>query len=69
MMTSNVTDNNCSQEPLAEGEQDEFDDDSALGSDVASSTASVTSSILRYRTIHGRTFHSERGNAQYWCDL
>ncbi|KAG7286925.1 hypothetical protein NEMBOFW57_006425 [Staphylotrichum longicolle] len=47
------------------GADDDDDRDSALGDDDASSTASLTSSILRYRTIHGRTFHSERGNAQY----
>ncbi|KAH6884440.1 S-adenosyl-L-methionine-dependent methyltransferase [Thelonectria olida] len=34
--------------------------------DDGSSTESVTSSILEYRTIHGRTYHSEQGNAQYW---
>ncbi|CAG7557400.1 unnamed protein product [Fusarium equiseti] len=35
-------------------------------SDADSTTASITSSILQYRTIHGRTYHSEQGNAQYW---
>lgn len=50
-----------------EGNNDEFDDaDSALGEDSASSTASLTASILEYRTLHGRTYHSNRGNAQYW---
>ncbi|KAL2213557.1 S-adenosyl-L-methionine-dependent methyltransferase [Sarocladium strictum] len=33
---------------------------------LADTTASISSSILNYRTIHGRTYHSERGNAQYW---
>ncbi|OLN86445.1 Phosphomethylethanolamine N-methyltransferase 2 [Colletotrichum chlorophyti] len=42
------------------------DNDSALGEDNASSTASITSTILQYRKIHGRTFHGEVGNAQYW---
>ncbi|KAF4450230.1 hypothetical protein FALBO_16510 [Fusarium albosuccineum] len=42
------------------------DSDSTIDADNASSTASVTSSILEYRTIHGRTYHSEQGNAQYW---
>ncbi|KAI0380330.1 S-adenosyl-L-methionine-dependent methyltransferase [Hypomontagnella monticulosa] len=42
------------------------DDDSAYGEDNASSTASLTASILEYRTVHGRTYHSERGNAQSW---
>lgn len=41
------------------------DDDSAYG-DVLSSTASLTSSILRYRTLHGRTYHSEIGRAEAW---
>ncbi|KAM0420450.1 hypothetical protein ACHAPT_011742 [Fusarium lateritium] len=41
------------------------DADSAL-EDNESSTASITSSILRYRTILGRTFHSEQGDAHYW---
>ncbi|KAG8353235.1 hypothetical protein FVEN_g8836 [Fusarium venenatum] len=42
------------------------DADSAVGDDVASSTESISSSILHYRTINGRTYHSERGNAEYW---
>ncbi|KAK7423551.1 hypothetical protein QQX98_001009 [Neonectria punicea] len=42
------------------------DADSALGTEGESSTASITSSILHYRTINGRTFHSDRGNAVYW---
>ncbi|KAH7190040.1 S-adenosyl-L-methionine-dependent methyltransferase [Fusarium oxysporum] len=42
------------------------DADSAVGDDAASSTESISSSILHYRTIHGRTYHSERGNAEYW---
>ena len=32
----------------------------------ASSTASVSSSILEYRTIRGRTYHSERHDTQYF---
>ncbi|KAK0651105.1 S-adenosyl-L-methionine-dependent methyltransferase [Cercophora newfieldiana] len=40
--------------------------DSALGEDQADSAASLTSSIVHYRTLHGRTYHSERGNALYW---
>ncbi|KAJ4244349.1 hypothetical protein NW762_014476 [Fusarium torreyae] len=50
----------------AEDVPQEDDADSAVGDDVASSTESISSSILHYRTIHGRTYHSERGNAQYW---
>ncbi|KAH6871785.1 S-adenosyl-L-methionine-dependent methyltransferase [Thelonectria olida] len=51
---------------LAEDAPPGEDNDSTLGEDAVSSTASITSSILRYRTIHGRTYHSERGDAQYW---
>lgn len=49
----------------AEIPEDDNDADSALGEPVAS-TASIASSILRYRTIHGRRFHSDTGNALYW---
>lgn len=49
------------QQPLDDG-----DADSTLGEDAASSTASISSSILEYRTINGRTYHSDRGNSQYW---
>ncbi|KAI1761378.1 S-adenosyl-L-methionine-dependent methyltransferase [Hypoxylon sp. FL1150] len=57
--------------PLEEVEGDgNFDDaDSALGDgDNASSTASLTESILEYRTLNGRTYHSERNGAEgkYW---
>ncbi|KAK3343513.1 S-adenosyl-L-methionine-dependent methyltransferase [Lasiosphaeria hispida] len=42
------------------------DADSSLG-DTESSTASLSASILEYRTIHGRTFHSDRAtDVQYW---
>lgn len=54
---------------LAQRQEEELenDSDSALG-DIASSTDSITSSILEYRTIHGRTYHSDSvpGDAQYW---
>ncbi|KIL94198.1 methyltransferase [Fusarium avenaceum] len=43
------------------------DRDSVITSNTVESTASITSSILSYRTIQGRTFHSERGNAHYWA--
>ncbi|KAF5529751.1 methyltransferase [Fusarium mexicanum] len=46
---------------VPEGEED----DPGLGEDSERSTASITSSILHYRTINGRTYHSERGNAAY----
>ncbi|KAM0543974.1 hypothetical protein ACHAPJ_012069 [Fusarium lateritium] len=46
--------------------EEEDESDAGLGTDAESSTASITSSILHYRTINGRTYHSERGNAAYW---
>ncbi|KAI0376319.1 S-adenosyl-L-methionine-dependent methyltransferase [Hypomontagnella monticulosa] len=56
--------------PQNEDEPDDFDDnsdaDSALGNDVASSTNSMTASILEYRTIKGRTFHSEKHESKYF---
>ncbi|KAI1393036.1 S-adenosyl-L-methionine-dependent methyltransferase [Hypoxylon trugodes] len=51
----------------AQVQHDDTDDgDSAFEDDNASSTASLSASILEYRVIHGRTYHSERGNAQSW---
>lgn len=47
-------------------QDDENDANSALGSTIESSTASITSTILQYRKIHGRSYHSDQGNAQYW---
>ena len=45
-----------------------YDGDSAVADDdYGNSTASLSSSVLHYRTIHGRTYHSDRGNAQYWA--
>lgn len=45
---------------------DSDDADSAIGDENFSSTASVSSSILKYRTVLGRTYHSDRGDTQYW---
>ncbi|XEU96016.1 hypothetical protein FSHL1_001301 [Fusarium sambucinum] len=45
---------------------DDQDDVDSIIPDNASSTASLTSSILKYRTLHGRLYHSERGNSDYW---
>ncbi|KAK4449736.1 S-adenosyl-L-methionine-dependent methyltransferase [Podospora aff. communis PSN243] len=55
----------ANQPPALAHELDD-DVDSALGEDQSDSTASITSSIVQYRTLHGRTYHSERGNALYW---
>ncbi|KAI5456714.1 S-adenosyl-L-methionine-dependent methyltransferase [Mariannaea sp. PMI_226] len=51
---------------LGENELVNEDIDSDGGSDVQSSLASINSSILEYRTIKGRTYHSDRYNAQYF---
>ncbi|KAF5614170.1 methyltransferase [Fusarium subglutinans] len=44
----------------AESEHDFPDDDSAIGENAASSTASINSSIMAYRTANGRTYHASR---------
>ncbi|KAI8948688.1 S-adenosyl-L-methionine-dependent methyltransferase [Xylaria longipes] len=59
-------------EPQQDDEEAEeeyvYDDgDSALGDDAASTTASLSASILEYRTIHGRTYHSLQGTADHWA--
>ncbi|KAH7635515.1 hypothetical protein B0T09DRAFT_24015 [Sordaria sp. MPI-SDFR-AT-0083] len=44
------------------------DTDSTLGSDVESSTASISSNILKYRTIESRTYHSDSvTDGEYWA--
>ncbi|KAF4965511.1 hypothetical protein FSARC_6691 [Fusarium sarcochroum] len=66
------------QENEDQADEDEVDDantnvhtdsdlDSALGSNLADSTYSLGSSIMEYRTMHGRTYHSDIGTAQYWA--
>ncbi|KAM6530475.1 hypothetical protein FALCPG4_008603 [Fusarium falciforme] len=45
---------------------DNSDADSTTGLSTASSTSSISSSIFEYRKVHGRTYHREMGNAQYW---
>ncbi|KAH7241257.1 S-adenosyl-L-methionine-dependent methyltransferase [Fusarium tricinctum] len=54
---------------LAEEENGNYDDDAHSLSDqsLTSSTESVTASIFEYRKLHGRTYHHEIGNAQYWA--
>ncbi|KAI5865635.1 S-adenosyl-L-methionine-dependent methyltransferase [Durotheca rogersii] len=53
--------------PMSMNFDDAFDDvDSALGDDAASIAHSVTASILEYRTIMGRTYHSERHDSKYF---
>ncbi|KAK0751952.1 S-adenosyl-L-methionine-dependent methyltransferase [Schizothecium vesticola] len=40
--------------------------DEPRSDDDASSTASISSSIFEYRKLHGRTYHSNQGNSEYW---
>lgn len=42
------------------------EDAKSIRSEAESSTASLTASIFEYRTLHGRTYHSDRGGSQYW---
>ncbi|KAK4448001.1 Phosphomethylethanolamine N-methyltransferase [Podospora aff. communis PSN243] len=43
------------------------DDPDSAYDDAASSTASLSASIFEYRTLHGRTYHSDRNtDAEYW---
>lgn len=60
-----LTDNGTTAQPITPA--DSTDTDSSYDSDLASSTNSLTTSILAYRTIQGRTFHSDRTPAEYWC--
>ncbi|KPM35007.1 hypothetical protein AK830_g11568 [Neonectria ditissima] len=46
-------------------DDDVADDDSAIGDDAASSTASMRSSILQYRSENGRTYHSYKESIGY----
>ncbi|KFY89850.1 hypothetical protein V500_05414 [Pseudogymnoascus sp. VKM F-4518 (FW-2643)] len=41
-------------------DDDSFDGDSAIGSDVGSDTTSLTSSVLHYKYENGRTYHAFR---------
>jgi len=61
---STETNTRSSQEPQAADDNA----DSALGT-AQSSTSSIASTILNYRTLLGRRYHSEIGNAKYWYGL
>lgn len=64
--TGALTGTHWLQQGLPQLEEPE-ETDSTLGSDVESSTASITSSILNYRTISGRTYHSDSvTDGEYW---
>ncbi|KAK4643962.1 hypothetical protein QC761_300560 [Podospora bellae-mahoneyi] len=49
--------------------EDDDDNDSSLGDENALSTASISSSILQYRKLHGRTYHNFGGadKVEYWA--
>lgn len=47
-------------------EEDSEDDGASTISSFVSTTASLSSSIYEYRTIHGRTYHGDVGNAESW---
>ncbi|KAF5983646.1 methyltransferase [Fusarium bulbicola] len=64
-MSSQVGQDLIAAEPLDQNEEE--DDDSALGEDFASSTASLTSSILEYRKFQGRTFNSDKYETEYFA--
>jgi hypothetical protein len=50
-----------------EAEADDYgENDSALGDEAASSTASICSSIYRYRMENGRTYHSFKGDDELY---
>ncbi|KAG7403854.1 putative methyltransferase tdiE [Fusarium oxysporum f. sp. rapae] len=53
-------------EPIVTPDEDANDQDSSLGDDATSSTASLSSSILDYRQENGRTYHRYKdGNLQH----
>ncbi|EFX02935.1 methyltransferase type 11 [Grosmannia clavigera kw1407] len=45
------------------------EDDSTRGDDASTSTASIASSILHYRTVNGRTYHSDAVTETKYCDF
>jgi len=49
-----------------EEDLNEDDGNSLSDGSLSASTDSMTSSIFEYRKLHGRTYHREIGNAQYW---
>jgi hypothetical protein len=56
------------QAPAPDRGDDDMDDhDSAIGSLYSVEGGSLTESIRAYRTINGRSFHAERGNAKHWA--
>ncbi|ESU10711.1 hypothetical protein FGSG_04834 [Fusarium graminearum PH-1] len=52
---------------VKEEDLNEDDGNSLSDGSLSASTDSMTSSIFEYRKLHGRTYHREIGNAQYWA--
>ncbi|KAK1777732.1 S-adenosyl-L-methionine-dependent methyltransferase [Copromyces sp. CBS 386.78] len=51
-------------EPMEE--EDTVDDGASSIGSFTSTTASLSSTIFEYRTVHGRTYHGDVGNAESW---
>lgn len=47
-------------------EEDPGNDTASTIGSLASTSASLSSSIFEYRTIHGRTYHGQMGTAESW---
>ncbi|KEZ41786.1 hypothetical protein SAPIO_CDS6767 [Scedosporium apiospermum] len=47
--------------------QNEEEDDPTLGEETLSSTASISSTILEFQTLHGRRYHARFGDIKYWA--
>jgi hypothetical protein len=52
-----------------EAKADDWAGDSAIGEDIASSTVSISSSIMRYREENGRTYHAYKVILLTSCNL
>ncbi|KAK0609946.1 S-adenosyl-L-methionine-dependent methyltransferase [Bombardia bombarda] len=52
---------------IQQGLEESHNDNDSTFEDTVSSTASLSESILQYRTLHGRTYHSDKvTDNQYW---
>ncbi|KAK5651354.1 hypothetical protein OQA88_12587 [Cercophora sp. LCS_1] len=58
---------NADARPVIIAVDDGDGQDSFLDIDHASSTDSLTSSVLAYRKIHGRTYQNFRSDVEYWA--
>ncbi|KAK4186210.1 secondary metabolism regulator LAE1 [Podospora australis] len=65
--TATATETQPASNIAIEVDESDFNDaDSSLGEDPAESTASLTSSILRYRKENGRTYHAYRDGSYHF---